>query len=215
MARSAFDQVLPIAYGQGSHNEKIIHNYKNVALKNGGHMLNSGNTGLMIVDVQGRLSTLMHDSESLFRQLRILISGAKVLQLPVIWMEQLPDKLGPTRAEIRDLLDGEPYVKNTFSGLQNDAIAAKVKELNMANWLVAGLEAHVCVYQSVCDLLQQHAEVHLVTDAVSSRTQANRDLAINKMAAMGAQLTSTEMALFELQKVAEGEQFKRLINVLK
>ncbi|MAD45548.1 MAG: hydrolase [Oceanospirillaceae bacterium] len=178
-------------------------------------MLTSRNTGLMIVDVQGRLSTLMHESESLFTQLRILIAGARVLALPVVWMEQLPDKLGPTRPEIRDLLDGDPFVKNTFSGLQNDAIATAVKQHKVRNWLVAGLEAHVCVYQTVCDLLREKYDVHLVTDAVSSRTEANKNLAIQRMETCGAQLTSVEMALFELQKVAQGEQFKQLIQVLK
>lgn len=178
-------------------------------------MLTTRNTGLMIVDVQGRLSTLMHDSESLFKNLRVLIAGAKVLGLPVVWMEQLPDKLGPTREEIRDLLEGEPLVKHTFSGMQNAAIARQVKSLKMQNWLVAGLETHVCVYQTVSDLLREKYDVHLVTDAVSSRTLANKELAIGKMERAGAHLTSVEMALFELQKVAEGQAFKELISIIK
>ena len=178
-------------------------------------MLNTENTGLMIVDVQGRLSTLMHDSDSLFAQLRTLIAGARVLGLPVVWMEQLPDKLGPTREEIRDLLDGEALIKNTFSGMQNAAIARAVKEHKRQNWLVAGLETHVCVYQTVCDLLREKYDVHLVMDAVSSRTLANKELGLRKMESLGAQLTSVEMALFELQKVAEGTAFKQLIQIIK
>lgn len=178
-------------------------------------MLTKNNTGLIIVDVQGRLSTLMHESEALFQQLRLLISGARVLGLPVVWMEQLPDKLGPTRPEIRDLLEGEPLVKNTFSGLQTEAIANEVKALKMQNWLVAGLETHVCVYQTVSDLLRAKYDVHLVTDAVSSRTLANKELGIRKMESLGAQLTSVEMVLFELQKVAEGADFKQLIQIIK
>ncbi|WP_430462170.1 isochorismatase family protein [Thalassolituus sp. LLYu03] len=178
-------------------------------------MLTKNNTGLMIVDVQGRLSTLMHDSETLFAQLRTLISGANVLGLPVVWMEQLPEKLGSTREEIRDLLPGEPLVKNTFSGLQNEAIQARVKALKLQNWLVAGLETHVCVYQTVSDLLRAKYDVHLVTDAVSSRTLSNKELGIRKMESLGAQLTSVEMALFELQKIAEGAEFKQLIQIIK
>lgn len=178
-------------------------------------MLNKNNTGLMIVDVQGRLSTLMHDSETLFASLRTLIAGANVLGLPVVWMEQLPQKLGPTREEIRDLLPGGPLIKNTFSGLQTEAISQQVKALKLQNWLVAGLETHVCVYQTVCDLLRNKYDVHLVTDAVSSRTLANKELGIRKMESLGAQLTSVEMALFELQKVAEGAEFKQLIQVIK
>jgi len=178
-------------------------------------MLTPRNTGLMIVDVQGRLSTLMHDSETLFSQLQVLIAGARVLNLPVVWMEQLPDKLGPTRPEIAEILDGEPLVKNTFSGLQTAAIADRVKQLHLHNWLVAGLETHVCVYQTVCDLLRGKYDVHLVTDAVSSRSEANKLLGIRKMEKLGAELTSVEMALFELQRVAEGPEFKQLIKVIK
>ncbi len=178
-------------------------------------MLTKNNTGLMIIDVQGRLSTLMYESEALFRQLQLLIQGAQVFDLPVVWMEQLPHKLGPTRPEIRDLLPGEPLIKHTFSGMQNDTIAGRVTELKRQNWLVAGLETHVCVYQTVMDLLRNKHDVHLVTDAVSSRSQANKELAISKMQRLGAHLTSVEMALFELQKVAEGPEFKELIQIIK
>jgi len=178
-------------------------------------MLTKNNTGLMIVDVQGRLSTMMYESESVFRQLRLLIQGAKVFGLPVIWMEQLPDKLGATRPEISELLEGEPFIKQTFSGMQNAGIAKAVKDLKLQNWLVAGLETHVCVYQTVGDLLRDKHDVHLVTDAVSSRTKANKELGIHKMEAMGAQLTSVEMVLFELQKVAEGAEFRQLIQIIK
>lgn len=178
-------------------------------------MLNKETTGLMIVDVQGKLSEQMHESSALFVQLRLLIQGANLLELPIIWMEQLPDKLGTTRPELREVLPGEALVKSTFSGMQEPTIAKAVKEQKISQWLVAGLEAHVCVYQTVGDLLAQKYGVHLVTDGVSSRTQANKELAIRKMHSMGAQLTSVEMALFELQKQAEGPVFKQLIQLIK
>lgn len=178
-------------------------------------MLNKTNTGLIIVDVQGKLAEIMHESDALLQQLSVLIRGVKSMGLPVIWMEQIPEKLGPTKAQIAELLDGEPLSKNTFSGWQTEAIAAAIRTAGCENWLVAGIETHVCVYQTVADMLAEGFKLHLVTDAVSSRVLANKQLAIDKMAAMGASLTSVEMALFELQKIAEGDEFRALIKIVK
>ncbi|UZK03490.1 hydrolase [Venatoribacter cucullus] len=178
-------------------------------------MLNKDTTGLMIVDIQGKLSDLMHDSAAMFTQVQKLIKGAEVLGLPVIWMEQLPSKLGKTRPEIAALLPGQAYEKHSFSGMQNTEIAKAVQHTRRKQWLVAGLESHVCVYQTVCDLLRSQYEVHLVTDCVSSRVLANKELAIRKMEKLGAHLTSMELALFELQRVAEGPEFKQLIQIIK
>ena len=177
--------------------------------------LTCDNTGLILVDIQGRLAEQMVDYPDLFQQLRTLISGANLLQLPIVWLEQLPDKLGATREEISDLIPGEPLIKQTFSGLQNDEVNAAILAHKRSDWLVAGIETHICVYQTVADLLQQNYGVHLVTDAVSSRTAANKQLALDKMQSLGAQLTSIEMALFELQQVATGDTFKQLIKLIK
>ena len=92
---------------------------------------------------------------------------------------------------------------------------SQVEKLNRRNWLVAGIECHVCVYQTVRDLLKMHYDVHVVSDAVSSRTQDNKKIGLQAMQAAGAKMTSTEMVLFELQQKAEGEVFKQLIKLVK
>lgn len=178
-------------------------------------MLETTNTGLIVVDVQGKLADQMVDAPELLSRLRTLIAGAKLLQLPIVWLEQLPDKLGETREEIRDVLPGSPLIKNTFSGLRNDDIANAIKQHSCKNWLIAGIETHICVYQTAAQLLEQHHQVHLVTDAVSSRREENKQLAIHKLAKLGAELTSIEMALFELQQIAEGDTFRQLIKLIK
>lgn len=178
-------------------------------------MLQRYDTGLMIIDVQGKLAELMYGSDDLLRQLRMLIEGAGQLELPIVWMEQLPDKLGPTRHEIRDLLPGQPLIKKTFSGMANLDIAAAVRSHGCRTWLVAGIEAHICVYQTVAQLMEQGYQVDLVTDAVSSRTLSNREIGIQRMAALGAGLTSVEMALMELQQIAEGDVFRKLVQLIK
>lgn len=178
-------------------------------------MLDKQRTGLIVVDVQGKLAGMMHQPEALFQQLRILIQGARLLEMPIVWFEQLPDKLGPTREEIADLLPGEPLVKHTFSGMANDDIAAAISNSGCDSWLVAGIEAHICVYQTICDLREAGYQVELVIDAASSRTEANKNLAISKLETLGVGMTSVEMALMELQRVAEGDGFRQLVKLIK
>ena len=178
-------------------------------------MLDKQRTGLIVIDVQGKLAGMMHQPEALFQQLRTVIEGARLLDMPIIWFEQLPDKLGATRAEIADLLPGEPLIKHTFSGMANEEIATAIKNSGCDTWLVAGIESHICVYQTVCELIDSGYQVELVTDAVSSRTEANKNLAIRKMETLGVRMTSVEMALMELQRVAEGDGFRQLVKLIK
>ncbi len=178
-------------------------------------MLNNQRTGLMIIDVQGKLAGMMTNPESLFQQLQMLIRGANTLGLPIVWIEQIPEKLGATRAEISHLLPGEPLPKNTFGGMANDQIAAAVRNSGCDTWLVAGIETHICVYQTVAQLLEAGYQVEIVADAVSSRTESNRATGIRKMESLGARTTSVEMALMELQGVAEGDTFRQLVKLIK
>lgn len=178
-------------------------------------MLNKDNTGLLIVDIQGTLSDLVHESAATFEQVKTLIKGVQLMGIPVICMEQVPEKLGNTRPDILELLSSKPLIKKTFSGMQTTHIQQAIQNSKRNQWLVVGLEAHVCVYQTVCDLLRSRYEAHLVVDGISSRNASNKELAIRKMEKMGAHLTSVEMALFELQKVAEGDTFRELIKLIK
>lgn len=178
-------------------------------------MINIENTGLIIVDIQGNLAEQMYEKESLFKQTSILIQGAKLLDLPIIWVEQIPEKLGATHPEIAKHLTGVAYAKSSFSALGSEEIKEAVLETNKTDWIVAGIECHICVYQTVRDLLAMDLKVHLATDSVSSRTMENKQLGINAMQAAGARLTGSEMALFELQQKAEGSVFKELIKLVK
>ena len=178
-------------------------------------MLNKDSAGLMIIDVQGKLAEQMVESEQLMRQIATLIQGAKLLELPIIWMEQLPDKLGETQAGLKQHLSGEALSKDTFSGWQNADIREAINNTGKSQWLVAGIESHICVYQTVRDLLAANHHVYLVTDAVSSRVTENKALALDVMQNAGAQLTSVEMVLFELQQRAQGDTFKQLLKLIK
>ncbi len=178
-------------------------------------MLNVDETVLVVIDVQGKLAQLMHEKESLFENLSRLIRGAGVLGLPILVTEQNPQGLGPTIAELSGLLPPRRIPKVAFSCCGEAAFVAALEAAGRRQVLIAGIETHICVYQTAADLLALGCEVHVVADAVSSRTARNRDIGLEKMKAAGAQVTSVETALFELLKVAEGDRFKALLKIVK
>ena len=179
-------------------------------------MLNRENAVLVVVDVQGRLANLMHEKDLFFENLVRVIRGAQVLNIPIIWNEQLPDKLGETIPQIKDILtEMSPLVKNTFSCCGNLDFSDRLAALKRKQVLVTGMETHVCVYQTAADLLRQDYSVYLVADAVSSRSLENKKVGIEAITRCGAQITSVEMALFEMLRTAEGDEFKQIINIVK
>lgn len=180
-------------------------------------MLALNNTALVVIDVQGKLAQLMSQKETLFDNLQKIIKGAQVLDLPIIWNEQLPEKLGPTTPEIAQLLVNttQAIAKSSFSCCGNPPFMEALKATGRKQVLLSGIEAHVCVYQTCRDLLDRGYEVQVVTDAVSSRTVENRQIGLERMKEAGATLTSAEMALFELLRVAEGSQFKEITKIVR
>jgi len=179
-------------------------------------MLTLENTILVVVDVQGKLAQLMHEKERFFDNLQKIINGVHVLHIPIIVTEQLPEKLGPTIPELARLLsDVQPIRKISFSCSGSEAFMKALEASGRQQVLLTGMETHVCVYQTAMDLLQSGYEVHVVTDAVASRAAENKLVGLERIKAAGAVPTSTEMALFELLRVAEGPPFKEIIRIVK
>ena len=180
-------------------------------------MLTVENTALVVIDVQGKLAQIMDQKEALFANLEKMIKGIQVLEIPIIWTEQVPEKLGPTLPEFSELLthSAKPIAKSSFSCCGHPPFVEAIQALGRRQVLLTGIETHVCVYQTALDLLDAGYEVQVVADAVSSRTSANKQIGLERMKAAGATLTSTEMALFELLRVAEGPQFKQIAKIVK
>ena len=138
-----------------------------------------------------------------------------MLGITILWVEQNPQGLGPTIPEIADILSNiQPISKMSFSSCRNDDFLQALNALNRKQVLVAGIEAHVCVYQTAADIVDIGYEVQVVTDAVSSRNVENKEIGLQRMRDSGVSLTSVETALFELLKVAEGEQFKEILKIV-
>jgi nicotinamidase-related amidase len=180
-------------------------------------MLTIDTTALLVIDVQGKLVEIMHEKDKLFAGLEKIIKGAKVLGLPLIWTEQVPHKLGPTTPALAELMQdvAQPVIKSAFSCCGEPTFMSQVAALGRRHLLVTGIETHICVYQTSLDLQANGYQVHLVTDAVSSRTPENRALAIGRIQQAGGLLTSAEMAMFELLRVAEGDQFRAISRIVK
>ncbi|MDP2918971.1 MAG: hydrolase [Dehalococcoidia bacterium] len=179
-------------------------------------MLRLDNTFLVFIDVQGNLAQAMYEKEALFDNLQRLVRGMRVLEVPIIVTEQNPKGLGPTISQLAQLLTGIPAIpKFAFSCCGDPQFAQELQKLNRKQALIAGIETHVCVYQTAMDLMAQGYEVQIVADCVSSRTARNRDIGFARLQGEGAKLTCTEMALFELLKAAEGAKFKEIIKIVK
>jgi nicotinamidase-related amidase len=179
-------------------------------------MLNLENTVLVIVDVQEKLARAVHEKEALLENTVKLIKGVKILGIPILWTEQNPKGLGTTLPEVSGLLeDQQPVTKLSFSCCGEARFMDQLQPLNRKQALVAGIESHVCVYQTVMDLVNMGYEVQVVADAVSSRTPENKQVGLERCKELGASVTSTETALFELLRVAEGDKFKQMLRVVK
>jgi nicotinamidase-related amidase len=179
-------------------------------------VLQSDNTVVVVVDVQEKLAAVMSERERLVDSLDRLVRGVRVLGLPVIWLEQNPARLGPTVPEVAAGLQGlAPIAKMTFSCCDSDEFSRALEASGRRQVLIAGIEAHICVTMTALDLRARGYEVHVVSDAVSSRTQANRELALARLRDAGAEVTGVEMALYELLRVAEGDKFKAILKIVK
>ncbi len=179
-------------------------------------MLEIQDSCLVVVDVQGKLAQLMVDKEALFKNLRILIQAAKILNFPILWCQQVPEALGPTIPEIAELLTGiDPIDKASFSCCGQEQFNAQLNTLGREHVLLCGIETHVCIYQTAMDLMEGGLDVTIIGDAVSSRTAQNRHIALTRLAAEGAHISSTEMTLFELLKTAQHPQFREIARLVK
>lgn len=134
-------------------------------------------TQLLVIDVQKKIFSAMYEQEKTKQNICRLIEGSKVFKMPIVWTEQYPTGLGPTLSEVATALNGaELLEKTTFSCLGDNVVSKKIKSYNRNRTLVCGIETHVCVYQTVQDLLIKNYDVHVVTDAVMSRHKVNHNL---------------------------------------
>ena len=188
---------------------KIVH-------KGGISMLKKEETVLVLIDIQGKLAEIVDESAFVINNIANIVKGANVLELPILWLEQYPKGLGHTVEEIAQHLEDEQVIeKITFSAYDNEEFIAQLEATGRKKVLIAGIETHICVYQTAAHLLEAGYEVEVLADCVSSRTAGNNEVGIQKMFQLGAKVTSVEMALFEMQQIAKGDKFKAISKIIK
>lgn len=179
-------------------------------------MLTADNTCLVVVDIQEKLLPVMQNSEQVVKNTAAMVQIAKAFHIPILWCQQAPKALGPTVGELSSLLDSvEPINKFSFSCGGDEQFIEQIDTLKPRTAILCGIEAHVCVFQTAVDLIQKGLVVHIIADAISSRTQENKNIGINRMSKEGAVISSIEMLLFELLRNAKHEKFRELSKLIK
>lgn len=180
------------------------------------HTLRLEDSAFLIIDVQEAFRPSINFTE-LTRNIASFVQGAKTLSLPIIVTEQYPKGLGHTAEEITRVLpaDFDLVEKTTFSSCGSMAFTERLQMLNRRQIIVAGIEAHICVNQTVHDLLAQGYQVHLLADCIASRAEQNKQIALAKMHKSGAIPSSVEMALFEIMRDSKHGEFKAIQKIIK
>ena len=179
--------------------------------------LDRDNAVLLVIDVQEKLCRAMDEKvlEKLTGNITILQESARELGVPILVTEQYVKGLGQTLCVLKEKLTAPALEKMAFSCCGEAPFPEKLKALVTKQVIVTGMEAHVCVLQTVIELLDAGYHVHLVKDAVMSRRKENWQVGIDAACAAGAVITSTETALFQLLRVAGSEEFKKLSKLVR
>lgn len=172
---------------------------------------------ILVVDVQERLLPAMAEAEKVQKYVKILTDAAALMNVPVIATEQYPKGLGPTVSDALDTSSIQACIeKSGFSVLSEPAVMQAIKDSGKKRIIVCGIEAHVCVNQSVLDLLSNFdGWVYVVEDAVSSRDLQNKATGLERMRKAGAHVVCTEMVVFEWLKKAGTPEFKAISKMIK
>jgi nicotinamidase-related amidase len=170
----------------------------------------------LVIDIQERLFPHIHQHDEMARRASILIQGLRILNVPLLVTQQYTKGLGPTIAPIAEALGAyEPIEKMTFSAVACSDCEAQLLASGRHNVIICGIEAHVCVLQTVLDLRQTGQSVFVVEDAISSRSANDKAVAMQRMREAGAVVTTTESVLFQLLHSAEAPSFKAISALVK
>jgi nicotinamidase-related amidase len=171
-------------------------------------------TAFVLIDIQEKFLPVIYDIQGVIDNANRLVQGSSILNIPLLVTEQYPKGLGRTVEGI-SFESQEIIEKIAFDCFGCDEFVNKINQLNRKSLVIFGIEAHVCVLKTSLEALNRGYEVHLVADAVSSRTQRNRDVAIERMRQSGAFIASTEMILFQLMDQAGTDEFKAISKLVK
>jgi nicotinamidase-related amidase len=179
--------------------------------------LSREHAALAVIDMQEAFRLVIPDFGEVASRIAKAVEGARLLEVPVIVTEQYPKGLKHTAEEIIPHLSAEPKVieKICFSSCGAEDFQSQLISRNIKQVIVCGIEAHICVTQTVIDLLARGLEVHLLVDCITSRKRESKDVALARLTQAGAVPSNLEMALFEMMRTADSPQFKAVQSLIK
>lgn len=179
--------------------------------------LSRENTALLVVDVQEKLFPHVENSCHVMQKIQQAVQGFQILHLPIYVSEQYPQGLGHTVAPLKGLLGpNQKYlVKTAFSCLDDETVSSTLLNLPIQNWILIGIEAHVCILQTAKDLIVNGRNVTILNDAISSRSIYDFSTAIAELRDNGARISSVETVLFELLRNSKASEFKEISQLIK
>lgn len=170
---------------------------------------------LMVIDIQERLVPAMNVADQVINNTNILISAAKEFKMPIITTEQYPRGLGDTVPELKAHIDPNYVFAKTSFTAYTEEVKQAMEKLGRKKIIITGMETHICVFQTIRDLLTEGYEVFVSSDGVCSRTNENHKNGLSLIENMGAVITNTETIIFDLLKRAGSPEFKTLSKLIK
>ncbi len=172
-------------------------------------------TGL-IIDIQEKLYPVIAEKESLLNNCKKLIEGLRILDIPIVCTQQYSKGLGATLSEISSLLQPFSFIeKNTFSCLDQLEYAGLLKQSGKTHVLICGIESHVCVLQTAIDLQEKGYQSVVLSDCISSRHLAEKQIALQRFSLEGIRVSTVESILFELTRSADSAEFRSISKLIK
>lgn len=171
----------------------------------------------MVIDMQERLVNLMERRGDLLNAIKKMIKGVNILNVPIMATAQYPEGLGDLEPRVREWLTPELPVlnKTAFSAMADPSIRKQIEELSRSQWILVGIEAHVCVLQTARDLLAAGMQVTVLNDCISSRSLYDYSTAIAELRDLGARISSAETVIFELVHDSSAPEFKQISQLIK
>lgn len=179
------------------------------------HKTNVEDSLVIVIDVQDRMYKAIYKAEEAIKNTASLIEGATILDIPVIFTVQNPAKLGPVNDSLISKVSNPTVVEKMDFSILNEEMEKLLEKYDKKNIVIAGAESHICVFQSTRDLIAKGYNVFVVKDAVSSRTDVNRESGIKLMSDMGAVVTNLETVLFDWLKTSTHPKFKEVQALIK
>jgi len=179
-------------------------------------LLDSGNTAVLVLDVQEKLMPVMGRKERVIGNIITLLQLAKTFSLPAILTEHHIRWLGPTLPEIVEALPTyEPITKMHFNCCDVDAFNERLDSESFENVILTGVESHICIFQTCVSLIEKGYQVHVPQDAIDARTDENWKVGLDLMKRAGAFVTSTETVIYQILKKAGTKEFKKMLKIIK